>query len=230
MEKNKINIIKNNISSKVYKDKDKMSTKSAMPSNANKESTPAATGINSTEKLKKQLQDIKENRKQKEKVIKPAVRIQELKNKLIILAHDLFVKKNINAALYRKMQLLTYSRTTENKLNESYNILNNIKKELGKSNELKIKTKKSTVKDFNIENKNVKESKDNNKLKKYDNNKYYQGFINDTLDNIYFHFYNHIKDEYLTETSEQYLKIKNYKKGANKDYIPTEKTEHTSNS
>ena len=125
------------------------------------------------------------------------------------------------------MQLLTYSKTTENKLNESYNILNNIKKELGKSNELKIKTKKSTVKDFNIENKNVKESKDNNKLKKYDNNKYYQGFINDTLDNIYFHFYNHIKDEYLTETSEQYLKIKNYKKGANKDYIPTEKTEHT---
>ena len=134
----KINL-KNNISSKVYKDK--MSTKSAMPSNTNKESTPAATGINSTEKLKKQLQDIKENRKQKEKVIKPAVRIQELKNKLIILAHDLFVKKNINAALYRKMQLLTYSRTTENKLNESYNILNNIKKELGKSNELKLKQK-----------------------------------------------------------------------------------------
>ena len=95
MEKNNKNSLKFNISSKVYKDK--MSTKSAIPSNTNnkKESTPAATGINSTEKLKKQLQDIKENRKQKEQAIKPAVRIQELKNKLIILAHELKVDKKL---------------------------------------------------------------------------------------------------------------------------------------
>jgi hypothetical protein len=41
-----------------------MSTKSAMPSNTNnkKELTPAATGINSIEKLKKKLQDVKQNR------------------------------------------------------------------------------------------------------------------------------------------------------------------------
>ena len=43
MEKNKMNIIKNNISSKVYK---------AMPSSNTNDikSTPAPTGINSTEK------------------------------------------------------------------------------------------------------------------------------------------------------------------------------------
>ena len=53
-----------------------------------------------------------------------------LKNKLIILANDLFSKKNINAALYRKIELLTYSRTTEKKLDESYNILKNIKRDI----------------------------------------------------------------------------------------------------
>ena len=79
--------------------------------------------MSNTEKLIKQLKAMKETRKQKEKVIKPAVRIQELKNKLIILAHDLLTQKNINDALYRKIQLLTYSKTTEKKLNESYDIL-----------------------------------------------------------------------------------------------------------
>ena len=45
--------------------------------------------MSNTEKLIKQLKEIKEIRNQKEKDIKPAVRIQELKNKLIILAHEL---------------------------------------------------------------------------------------------------------------------------------------------
>ncbi len=55
MENNKLNSLKINISSTVYKDK--MPTQSAVPSNNNtnnqKESTPAVTGINSIEKLKR---------------------------------------------------------------------------------------------------------------------------------------------------------------------------------
>ena len=94
--------------------------------------------MSNTEKLIKQLKEIKEIRNQKEKDIKPAVCIQELKNKIIILAHELSKNKNINDALYRKIQLLTYSKTTEKKLNESYDILKNIKINIGKSNVLKI--------------------------------------------------------------------------------------------
>ncbi len=33
--------------------------------------------------------------------------------------------------------------------------------------------------------------------------------------------------EQLSEVSEHFLKVKEYKKGANKDYKPIEKTEHT---
>ena len=79
-----------------------------------------------TEKKVKPLKKIKTIKKQKEEqeqAIKPAVRIQELKNKLIILAHELKVDKKINDTLYRKMQLLTYSRTTEQKLKDSYKTL-----------------------------------------------------------------------------------------------------------
>ena len=47
-------------------------------------------------------------------MVKPAVRIQELENKSIILGRE--VNKQINDSLYRKIQLLTYSRTTEQKL------------------------------------------------------------------------------------------------------------------
>ena len=165
------------------------------------------------------MKEIKEIRNQKEKDIKPAVRIQELKNKLIILAHELSKNKNINDALYRKIQLLTYSKTTEKKLNESYDILKNIKTNIGKSNELKIKTKKSTVQDFKKENNKTKHKKeldkilDKNadKLKQYDNLIPYKGFINEKGDNVYYHFFNYIQDKYLTEISEEYLKIKNVK-------------------
>ncbi len=78
--------------------------------------------MSNTEKLIKQLnenKEAKESRKLQQKVVKPAVRIQQAKNKLIILAHDLLVSKKINDSLYRKIQLLTYSKTTEKKLNES---------------------------------------------------------------------------------------------------------------
>ena len=98
--------------------------------------------------------------------------------------------------MYRKIQLLTYSKTTEKKLNESYDILKNIKTNIGKSNELKIKTKKSTVKDFQKENNKTKQRKDldkiidlkTDKLKKYDNLIPYKGFIDEKGDDIYYHF------------------------------------------
>ncbi len=70
--------------------------------------------MSNTEKLIKQLNENKEIRKLQEKVVKPAVRIQQVKNNLIILAHDLLVSKKINDSLYRKIQLLTYSKTTVN--------------------------------------------------------------------------------------------------------------------
>ena len=49
--------------------------------------------MSNAEKLIKQLNENKEIRKLQEKVVKPAVRIQELKNKLIILAHELSKNK-----------------------------------------------------------------------------------------------------------------------------------------
>ena len=72
--------------------------------------------MSNTEKLIKQLNENKEIRKLQEKVVKPAVRIQQVKNNLIILAHDLLRSKKINDSLYRKIQLLTYSKTTEKKI------------------------------------------------------------------------------------------------------------------
>jgi hypothetical protein len=88
--------------------------------------------------LKKPLKKVKALKQQieaEELLLKPAVRIQELKNKLIILGHQLFVTKQINNSLYRKIQLLTYSRTTELKLKDSYKTLKQIQSELSKPNE-----------------------------------------------------------------------------------------------
>ena len=115
----------------------------------------------------KQLNENKELRKQKEKVLTPAVRIQQIKNNLIILAHDLLVSKKINDSLYRKIQLLTYSKTTEKKLNESYDTLKKLKTTVRKSEALQgpTKTKKITVKDFKKENNNKKEVLNNNNNK-----------------------------------------------------------------
>ena len=74
--------------------------------------------INTEKKTKplKKVKALKEKKEQDEQLLKPAVRIQELKNKLIILGHELFVTKKINESLYRKLQLITYSRTTEQKI------------------------------------------------------------------------------------------------------------------
>ncbi len=57
--------------------------------------------MSNTEKLIKQWNENKELRKLQEKVVKPAIRIQQIKDNLIILAHDLLVLKKINDSLYR---------------------------------------------------------------------------------------------------------------------------------
>jgi DNA topoisomerase IA len=76
-----------------------------------------------TEKPLKKVKALKQQKERDEQLLKPAVRIQELKNKLIILGHELFATKRINESLYRKLQLITYSRTTEQKLKDSYKTL-----------------------------------------------------------------------------------------------------------
>ena len=102
------------------------------------------------EKPLKKIKTIKKQKEEEEQAIKPAVRIQELKNKLIILAHELKVDKKINDTLYRKMQLLTYSRTTEQKLKDSYKTLKDINDKIdSQKNETNQKRKKITVKDLN---------------------------------------------------------------------------------
>jgi len=114
--------------------------------------------MSNTEKKVKPLKKIKTIKKQKEeqqRAIKPAVRIQELKNKLIILAHELKVDKKINDTLYRKMQLLTYSRTTEQKLKDSYKTLKNVDNDIKQTATTQgEKLKKKTLKDFK-ENKKI---------------------------------------------------------------------------
>ena len=95
------------------------------------------------EKPLKKIKTIKKQKEEEEQAIKPAVRIQELKNKLIILAHELKVDKKINDTLYRKMQLLTYSRTTEQKLKDSYKTLKDINDKIdSQKNETNQKRKK----------------------------------------------------------------------------------------
>ena len=148
--------------------------------------------MSNTEKLIKQLNENKEIRKLQEKVVKPAVRIQQVKNNLIILAHDLLVSKKINDSLYRKIQLLTYSKTSEKKLNESYDTLKKLKTTVKKSEQLQgpVKTKKITVKDFKKENDSKKEVLNNNK-EVLNNNKLlpYERIITYDLDNVYYKFY-----------------------------------------
>jgi hypothetical protein len=112
------------------------------------------------EKPLKKIKTIKKQKEEEEQALKPAVRIQELKNKLIILAHELKVDKKINDTLYRKMQLLTYSRTTEQKLKDSYKTLKDINNKIDyQKNETNQKIKKITVKDFEANKKNVDDDK-----------------------------------------------------------------------
>ena len=107
-----------------------------------------------TEKPLKKVQALKQQKERDEQLLKPAVRIQELKNKLIILGHELKVKKQINDSLYRKIQLITYSRTTEQKLKDSYKTLKSIEENIGLADKTE-KKKKITVKDFKENKKTV---------------------------------------------------------------------------
>ena len=61
-----------------------------------------------TEKPLKKVKALKQQIEIDEQLLKPAVRIQKLKNSLIILGHELKVKKQINDSLYRKIQLKYY--------------------------------------------------------------------------------------------------------------------------
>ena len=107
-----------------------------------------------TEKPLKKVKALKQQKERDEQLLKPAVRIQELKNKLIILGHELKVKKQINDSLYRKIQLITYSRTTEQKLKDSYKTLKSIEENIGLADKTE-KRKKITVKDFKENKKTV---------------------------------------------------------------------------
>ena len=71
----------------------------------------------------KKLKTIKKQNEEEQLLLKPAVRIQELKKKLIILAHELFQTTKINEALYWKMRMLTFARTSDVKLKSSYKAL-----------------------------------------------------------------------------------------------------------
>jgi hypothetical protein len=179
--------------------------------------------MSNTEKLIKQLNENKELRKIKEeqntKTIKPAIRIQELKNNLIILGHELKMNKKINDTLYRKIQLLTYSRTTEQKIKDSYTKLKDIQKDIKKAEQLQgpTKIKKVTLKDFKVVNK-IKEV--NNKK----NEVIVKPYI---IEFPFYKFYKGPTTEQLNEVSEHFLTAKIYKKGINRDYAPIEKTVHT---
>ncbi len=53
-----------------------------------------------TEKPLKKIKAQKQQKERDEQLLKPVVRIQELKNKLIILGHELFATKRINESLH----------------------------------------------------------------------------------------------------------------------------------
>ena len=127
------------------------------------------------------------------------------------------MNKKINDSLYRKIQLLTYSKTTEKKLNESYDTLKKLKTSVRKSEELQgpTKTKKITVKDFKKETPKKNEVFNKVAVKPYE------------IDLPFYKFYKEPTSSQLYEASEHFLKVKKYKRGANKDYTPIEKTEHT---
>jgi hypothetical protein len=104
-----------------------------------------------TEKIVQPLKKLKASKQRNEEaqlLLKPAVRIQERKNKLIIHGNELFQTKKINEALFWKIKMLTYSITIEEKIKNSYSTLESIDNdvELAESTQTKPKTK--TIKDF----------------------------------------------------------------------------------
>ena len=97
--------------------------------------------MSNTEKLIKKLNENKELRKQKEKVLTPAVRIQQLKKTLITLATDLLVYKKIKSSLFKNILSLTFTNITENKLNDYYNKLKGVQKDIKKLRNYRVQPK-----------------------------------------------------------------------------------------
>ena len=171
--------------------------------------------MSNTEKLIKKLNENKELKKLKEQQTNKndtVVRVQQIKKALITLATDLLVNKKIKASLFKNMLSLTFTNIKENELNDYYNKLKGVQKDVKKATELQgpTKIKKVTLKDFKKETNNKKEVLNNNKEVLNNNNLVpYKGVVNG--DNIYFHFYQPITESYLYKVSEEFLKIKKYK-------------------
>ena len=125
--------------------------------------------MSNTEKLIKKLNENKELRKLKEqkqtKDNSSVVRVQQLKKTLVTLATDLLVNKKIKASLFKNMLSLTFTNITENELNDYYNKLKGVQKDVKKAEELQGPTKirKVTLKDFKNENNNKKRILNKNK-------------------------------------------------------------------
>ncbi len=116
------------------------------------------------------------------------------------------------------MLSLTFTNIAENELNDYYNKLKGVQKDVKKAKELQgpTKIKKVTPKDFKKDFKdNTKAAKhkkeldeilvkNTNKLKQYDNLEHYKRFVNENADSIYFHFYKPITESYLYKVSEEY--------------------------
>ena len=130
------------------------------------------------------------------------------------------------------MQKLTYSRTRETKLNESYELLNKLKKEGMKKEALYGKQKKITIttyknKDQEIKNEKQREITTSN-INEYNSRPdKLSSFSKFTTDNSISWAGRTPTEDELMLMSEEYLKFIKYTIGQNKDYIPIEKTEHT---
>ena len=154
--------------------------------------------MSNTEKLIKKLNENKELKKLKEQQTNKndtVVRVQQIKKALITLATDLLVNKKIKASLFKNMLSLTFTNIKEYELNDYYNKLKGVQKDVKKATELQgpTKIKKVTLKDFKKETNNKKEVLNNNNLVPY------KGVVNG--DNIYFHFYQPITESYLYKLS-----------------------------
>ncbi len=73
--------------------------------------------MSNTEKLIKQLNENKEIRKLQEKVVKPAVRIQQVKNNLIILRIITDNLDNVYSKFYKYMNEQDFKTVSEDYLN-----------------------------------------------------------------------------------------------------------------
>ena len=91
--------------------------------------------MSNTEKLIKKLNENKELKKLKGQQTNKndtVVRVQQIKQALITLATDLLVNKKIKASLFKNMLSLTFTNIKENELNDYYNKLKGVQKDVKK--------------------------------------------------------------------------------------------------